>query len=48
MSKELVGLVGKSPTKSKLRAFLDEKEPELASFLQTLWRNQGRAVTYKE
>lgn len=48
MSKELVGLIRKSPTKSKLRAFLDEKEPELASFLQTLWHNQGRAITYKE
>ena len=32
----------------KLRAFLDAKEPELVYFLQTLWRNQGRAITYKE
>lgn len=48
MSKELVGLVRKSPTKSKLRSFLDEKEPELAYFLQSLWHNQGKAITYKE
>lgn len=32
----------------KLRSFLNKKEPELAYFLQTLWRHQGNAITYKE
>lgn len=32
----------------KIRKFLDAKEPELVLFLQTLWRNQQRAITYKE
>lgn len=33
---------------SKLRSFLDTKEPELVKFLVNLWNNQGRAITYKE
>ena len=32
----------------KLRAFLDREEPQLVYFLQRIWRNQGRAITYKE
>ena len=32
----------------KLRKFLDKKEPQLVLFLQTLWNNQQRAITYKE
>lgn len=32
----------------KLRAYLDKKEPELVYWLQTLWHNQGKAITYKE
>lgn len=32
----------------KLRSFLNQKEPELATFLQTTWRHQGNAITYKE
>lgn len=32
----------------KMRKFLDAKEPELVLFLQTLWNNQGKAITYKE
>lgn len=35
-------------TLQKLRSFLDKSEPELVYFLQTLWHNQGRAITYKE
>lgn len=33
---------------SKLRSFLDTKEPELVKFLVNLWNNQGKAITYKE
>ena len=32
----------------KLRSFLNEKEPRLIQFLQRLWGNQQRAITYKE
>lgn len=32
----------------KIRKFLNAKEPQLVLFLQTLWRNQQRAITYKE
>ena len=32
----------------KLRSYLDAKEPGLVYFLVTLWRNQGKAITYKE
>lgn len=32
----------------KIRKFLDAKEPELVFFLQTLWNNQQKAITYKE
>lgn len=32
----------------KMRKFLNAKEPELVLFLQTLWRNQQQAITYKE
>ena len=32
----------------KMRKFLDAKEPELVVFLQTLWNNQQKAITYKE
>lgn len=32
----------------KIRKFLNAKEPELVLFLQTLWRNQQKAITYKE
>lgn len=32
----------------KMRKFLDAKEPELVLFLQTLWHNQQKAITYKE
>lgn len=31
-----------------LRAFLDEKEPELVYLLVNTWHHQGRAITYKE
>ncbi len=34
--------------RTMLISFLNQQEPELASFLQTLWHNQGRAITYKE
>lgn len=34
--------------KYRLRRFLNAKEPELVYFLQTLWNNQQRAITYKE
>lgn len=33
---------------NKIRKFLNAKEPELVNFLQTLWHNQQRAITYKE
>lgn len=32
----------------KMRKFLNAKEPELVYFLQTLWNNQQKAITYKE
>lgn len=32
----------------KIRKFLNAREPELVFFLQTLWNNQQRAITYKE
>lgn len=32
----------------KIRKFLNAKEPELVLFLQTLWQNQQKAITYKE
>lgn len=32
----------------KLRSFLDTKEPELVYWLQHIWRQQQRAITYKE
>lgn len=32
----------------KIKKFLNSKEPELVFFLQTLWKNQGKAITYKE
>ena len=32
----------------KMRRFLDAKEPEFVYFLQTLWNNQQKAITYKE
>lgn len=32
----------------KLRAFLDAAEPQLVFFLVTMWKAQGRAITYKE
>lgn len=32
----------------KIKKFLNSKEPELVVFLQTLWNNQQRAITYKE
>lgn len=32
----------------KLRGFLNKAEPRLVYWLQTLWRNQGNAITYKE
>lgn len=32
----------------KMRQFLNAKEPKLVLFLQTLWNNQQRAITYKE
>ena len=32
----------------KIRKFLNAKEPELVFFLQTLWHNQQKAITYKE
>ena len=31
-----------------LRAFLDKNEPRVVYFLVNLWRNQERAITYKE
>lgn len=39
---------GESAALDKLKAFLDENEPELARFLQNTWNAQGRAITYKE
>ena len=32
----------------ELRAFLDREEPQLVYLLQTLWHNQGRAITYTD
>lgn len=32
----------------KLRSFLDATEPRLVYLLITLWKNEGRAITYKE
>ena len=32
----------------KIKKFLNAKEPELVFFLQTLWNNQQKAITYKE
>lgn len=32
----------------KLRSFLDDNEPDLVYLLVNLWRNQGKAITYKE
>ena len=32
----------------KLRSFLDAKEPGLVYFLVRTWKNQGKAITYKE
>lgn len=32
----------------KIRKFLNAKEPQLVYFLQTLWNNQQKAITYKE
>lgn len=32
----------------KMQKYLAAKEPELVLFLQTLWHNQQRAITYKE
>lgn len=32
----------------KIKKFLNAKEPQLVFFLQTLWNNQQRAITYKE
>ena len=32
----------------RLRSFLDANEPGLVYFLTNLWRNQGKAITYKE
>ena len=32
----------------KIRKFLNTREPELVFFLQTLWHNQQKAITYKE
>lgn len=32
----------------KMRKYLNSKEPELVYFLQTLWNNQQKAITYKE
>lgn len=32
----------------KLRSYLDTTEPELVYFLVNLWKNQGKAITYKE
>ena len=32
----------------KLRSFLNTNEPELAYWLQHIWNNQQRAITYKE
>ncbi len=34
--------------KTKLRSFLDAKEPGLVKILQRLWENQTKAITYKE
>ena len=33
---------------AKLHSFLDEKDAELVYFLQNLWGQQGRAITYQE
>lgn len=34
--------------KHKMKRYLDAKQPELVLFLQTLWNNQQKAITYKE
>ena len=34
--------------KHKMKKYLAAKEPELVLFLQTLWNNQQKAITYKE
>lgn len=38
----------KSVVLRKLRAFLDAQEPELVYLLVNFWRNQSKAITYKE
>ncbi len=48
MDRAIIRLIRKAGAKSKLRSFLDVNEPQLVQFLQTLWQNQGRAITYKE
>ncbi len=48
MDRAIIRLIRKAGAKSKLRSFLDVNEPQLVKFLQTLWQNQGRAITYKE
>lgn len=32
----------------QLRSYLDDAEPQLVYFLTNTWRNQGKAITYKE
>ena len=32
----------------KLRSYLDTTEPDLVYFLTNLWKNEGKAITYKE
>lgn len=39
---------GESAVLRRLRSFLDKNEPELVYFLVTLWRAQGKAITYRE
>lgn len=38
----------KARARRLLRSFIDRKEPQLVYWLHHIWRNQGKAITYKE
>ena len=48
MRSSVIKAANRPDARTMLISFLNQQEPELASFLQTLWHNQGRAITYKE
>ena len=39
---------GSGEARKTLLSFMDKEEPELVKFLHNLWRNQGKAITYKQ